>query len=104
MSGAASSRRKSASSRAIEIWQSTAGAEPAGLQAVENLSLLVIADQRRSKNEEVLGTANGFSDSRHRHSHSTRHSSGITRPRSRGVGLIATPAGDRMLLRGSMRR
>ena len=104
MSGAASSRRKSPSSRAIEIWQSTASAGPAGLQTVENLSLLLIADQRRSENQEVFGPANGFSDFRHRHGHSSRHSSEITRPRSRGVDLIATPAGDRMFLRGSMQR
>ncbi len=46
----------------------------------------------------------GFSDFRHRHGHSNRHSSEITRPRSRGVDLIATPAGDRMFLRGSRQR
>src|SRR6266852_4334820 len=65
---------------ALESGDFRASAEPAGLQTVENLSLLFIADQRRSENQEVLGTANGFSDFRHRHGHSSRHSSGITRP------------------------
>src|SRR6266851_3264813 len=52
------------------------GSEPPGFQAVEDLLLLVSADQRRSEDQEILGRTSWFGGFRPWHCHFGSHCSG----------------------------